>query len=125
MLLVHNRVKSKVYFPDVSQFNGQAVTSFVQVSREIKFKYNPTAAIRSHLIELSINGTLLRASDTTTYKIATWDFLASGGDSFWPKQSNFITLDKQDKVFVVYLKQPGPLASQLDGYAVWNGLLII
>jgi hypothetical protein len=41
--------------------------------------------------------------------------LASGADNFWPKQSDFITLDKQDEVFVAYLKQSGPLAGQLDG----------
>ena len=99
----------------VSQFNGQVVTSFVQVSKNIKFKYNPAAAAGSRLVELSINGTPLTASDVTTYKISTWDFLASGGDNFWPKQSGFITLDKQDEVFVAYLKQSGPLAGALDG----------
>lgn len=99
----------------VSQFNGQVVTSFVQVSKNIKFKYNPAAAVGSRLVELSINGKPLSASDTTTYKISTWDFLATGGDNFWPKQTNFITLNTQDEVFVAYLKQYSPIAPQLDG----------
>lgn len=99
----------------VSQFNGQVVTSFVQVSKNVKVKYNPAAAVGSRLVELSINGTPLSASDTTNYKISTWDFLAAGGDNFWPKQSNYVVLDKQDEVFVAYLKQSGPLAGQLDG----------
>jgi len=99
----------------VSQFNGQIVTSFVQVSKNIKFKYNPTAAVGSRLVELSINDKPLSASDATTYKIATWDFLANGGDNFWPKQSDFVSLDTQDEVFVAYLKQSGPLTGQLDG----------
>jgi len=99
----------------VSQFNGQIVTSFVQVSKNIKFTYNPAAAVGSRLVELSINGNPLSASDTTTYKISTWDFLANGGDNFWPKQSDFAILDTQDEVFVAYLKQSGPLTGQLDG----------
>ena len=99
----------------VSQFNGKIVTSFVQISKNIKFKYNPAAAVGSRLVELSINGKPLSASDTTTYKIATWDFLANGGDNFWPKQSEFAILDTQDEVFIAYLKQSGPLAGQLDG----------
>ena len=99
----------------VSQFNGQIVTSFVQVSKNIKFKYNPAAAAGSRLVELSINDKPLSASDTTTYKISTWDFLATGGDNFWPKQSDFVSLDTQDEVFVAYLKQSGPITAQLDG----------
>lgn len=99
----------------VSQFNGQIVTSFVQVSKNIKFKYDPAAAVGSRLVELSINDKPLSASDTTTYRISTWDFLATGGDNFWPKQSDFVTLDRQDEVFVAYLKQSGPLTTQLDG----------
>jgi len=99
----------------VSQFNGQIVTSFVQVSKNIRFKYNPAAAIGSRLVELSINGTPLTSSDTTTYRIATWDFLANGGDNFWPRQSGFVSLDKQEDVFIAYLGQSGSLAGQLDG----------
>ena len=99
----------------VSQFNGQIVTSFVQVSKNIKFKYNPAAPVGSRLVELSINGNPLSASDTNPYKISTWDFLASGGDNFWPKQSDFAILDTQDEVFVAYLKQSSPLTGQLDG----------
>jgi len=98
-----------------SQFNGQIVTSFVQVSKDIKFKYNPAAAVGSRLVELSINNKPLSASDGTAYKISTWDFLANGGDNFWPRQCEFITLDKQDEVFAAYLKRSGPLAGQLDG----------
>jgi 2',3'-cyclic-nucleotide 2'-phosphodiesterase (5'-nucleotidase family) len=80
----------------------------------MKFKYNPAAAVGSRLVELSINDKPLSASDTTTYRISTWDFLANGGDNFWPKQSDFAPLDTQDEVFVAYLKQSGPLTGQLD-----------
>jgi len=99
----------------IFQFNGQIVTSFVQVSKNIKFRYNPAAAVGSRLVELFINGKPLSTSDTTTYKISTWDFLASGGDNFWPKRSDFAILDTQDEVFVAYSKQSGPLTGQLDG----------
>ena len=98
-----------------SQFDGQIVTSFVQVSKNIKLKYNPAAAVGSRLIELTINDKPLSTSDGTVYKISTWDFLANGGDNFWPRQSGFIVLDKQDEVFAAYLKQSGPLTGQLDG----------
>ena len=99
----------------VSEFNGLPVTSFVQVSKNIRFKYNPAAAIGSRLVELAINGKPLDASDTTIYKISTWDFLANGGDNFWPQQTGYISLNKQDEVFVDYLKQSGPIVGQMDG----------
>ena len=87
---------------EVSQFNRQA-TLFVQVSKNIKFKYNPAAAVGSRLVEFSINGKPLSASDTTTYKISAWDFSVTGGDNFWPKQSDFVSLDTQGEVPVAYL----------------------
>jgi hypothetical protein len=79
------------------------------------FKYNPAAAVGSRFVELSIDGIPLTASDTTTCKITTWEFLANGGDNFWPMQSNLIILDKPDEVFVAYLRQSGPLTGELDG----------
>ena len=73
----------------VSQFDGRVDTSFVRVSKDIKFKDNPVAAAGSRLVEFSINGTPVTASNTTTYKFTIWDLPASGGDNFWPRQSDY------------------------------------
>ena len=99
----------------VSQFNNKNVTSFVQVSKDIRFKHNPAAVQGSRLVELTINGKPLNASDTTIYKIATWKFLADGGDNFWPPQTGYEPLKKQVELFVEYLGEHNPLDFKMDG----------
>lgn len=65
----------------VSLFNKEEVTSFVQVSKGIKFTYNPKNSAGTRLISLNIGGAPVDL--TKTYTIVTLDFLAGGGDNFW------------------------------------------
>ncbi|KAG8942131.1 hypothetical protein FRC03_003619 [Tulasnella sp. 419] len=96
---------------------GQTVTSFVQVSKGISFTYNPKNAPGSRLISLNIGQAepVPPVNRSKTYKIATIDFLATGGDFFWSKRSDFVTLDTLDVVLQEYIKATTPLNPQLTG----------
>jgi 5'-nucleotidase len=60
----------------VSEFNGEEVTSFLQVSRGIKIEYNPDNNNGSKLVSVTIGEEALdREAD---YNIVTLDFLAGG-----------------------------------------------
>ncbi|KAF8993949.1 Metallo-dependent phosphatase-like protein [Cyathus striatus] len=83
--------------------NGISVTSFVQVSRSIKFTYNPDNASDAP-IDLQ-----------KSYIISTLDFLATGGDNFWVARSDFVTLDTMDEVWADYVRKVTPISYQLDG----------
>ena len=96
-----------------SVFNGNAVTSFVQISRSIRFTYNPTNPVGSRLISLSLKGQPVVL--TQSYLISTLDFLATGGDNFWPARSDFVTLDTMDQVWARYVTAKSPINYQLDG----------
>lgn len=93
--------------------NNLAVTSFVQVSRSIRFTYNPNNAVGSRLITLHIKGAPIDL--TKNYVISTLDFLATGGDNFWVSRSDFVTLDTMDQVWANYVKAVSPISYQLDG----------
>ena len=93
--------------------NKQIVTSFVQVSRSIRFTYNPSNPVGSRLITLSIGGQPIDL--TKTYKITTLDYLASGGDNFWPAQTNFVILDPIDVVWAKYVTARSPVNYDLQG----------
>lgn len=93
--------------------NKQIVTSFVQVSRSIRFAYNPRNRVGSRLITLSIGGQPIDL--TKTYKITTLDYLASGGDNFWPARTNFVTLDTIDVVWAKYVTARSPVNYDLQG----------
>ena len=93
--------------------NGRAVTSFVQVSRSIRFTYNPDNPIGSRLITLLIKGQPVDI--TKTYKITTLDYLASGGDNFWPEKSNYAILDPMDMVWAKYVKEQSPVNYSVQG----------
>lgn len=97
----------------VSVNNGLAVTSFVQVSRSVRFTYNPSNPNGSKLITLTIDGQPVALSQA--YRIATIDFLAQGGDNFWPARSGFATLDSLDQVWSRYVQEHSPLNYQLEG----------
>lgn len=57
-----------------SLFNDKPVSPFIQVSKEIRFKYNPALKNGSRLISLYIGGAPVdRAKE---YTIAATDFLA-------------------------------------------------
>ncbi|KAJ3558535.1 hypothetical protein NP233_g11489 [Leucocoprinus birnbaumii] len=93
--------------------NGLTVTSFAQVSKSMQFTYNPSNPNGSKLITLSIAGQPVVLSQT--YLIATTDYVARGGDNFWPAHSNFAILETLDVVFGDYVKAQSPINYQLDG----------
>ena len=93
--------------------NNMVVTSFVQVSRSIRFTYNPDNAIGSRLITLSIKGNPIDL--TKTYLISTLDYLATGGDNFWPARSDFSSLDTMDEVWARYVTAVSPINYAVDG----------
>jgi len=93
--------------------NGLAVTSFVQVSRSIRFTYNPENPVGSRLITLKIKGQPIDLAKA--YIISTLDFLATGGDNFWAERNDFVNLDTMDQVWADYVRKKTPLAYKLDG----------
>jgi 2',3'-cyclic-nucleotide 2'-phosphodiesterase (5'-nucleotidase family) len=99
----------------VNQWNGQKVTSFAQVSGNLQVIYNPDNSAGSQLTHLAINGKSVTSTDQTNYTIVSLDFLASGGDNFWPKQSGYEVLDTQEEVLVAYLEAFSPVNASIDG----------
>lgn len=97
----------------VSVNNGLAVTSFAQVSKNIRFTFNPSNPNGSKLITLAIAGQPVVLSQT--YRIATVDFLAQGGDNLWPARSDFAILETVDQVWSQYVQAHSPLNYQIDG----------
>ncbi|KAF5349541.1 hypothetical protein D9756_008780 [Leucocoprinus leucothites] len=93
--------------------NGLPVPKFVQVSKNIRFTYNPSNPTKSKLITLSIAGQPVVLSQT--YLIATTDYVARGGDNFWPARNDFTILETVDVVFADYVKAHSPINYQLDG----------
>lgn len=96
------------------------VTSFVQVSSSIHFQYNPAGPVGSRLTSLTVaGGQAVSKEDGKKWTIATIDYLAAGGDGFWPPRSaaDYTTLDPLDVVFVSYLKGLGGLQGTADGVA--------
>lgn len=56
----------------VNQWNNKAVTSTTQVSKEIRFTYNPDNAVGSRLISLSIKNQSISSQTTDKFTIVTW-----------------------------------------------------
>ncbi|KAF2211353.1 hypothetical protein CERZMDRAFT_43701 [Cercospora zeae-maydis SCOH1-5] len=105
----------------VSEFNGEEVTSFVQVSRGIEIEYNPENNNGSKLVAVNIGNSSLDRAET--YNIVTLDFLAGGGDNFWNLDfPNIVTLETQDEVLVRYIRSQSPVNIGLEGrIAIVNG----
>lgn len=98
----------------VSEFNGEEVTSFFQVSRGIKVEYNPENNNGSRLVSVTIGGEPLGRE--TDYNIVTLDFIAGGGDNFFAETfDNVITLDTQDEILTQYVQSQSPVNIELDG----------
>ncbi|RPB17436.1 5'-nucleotidase [Morchella conica CCBAS932] len=97
----------------VSLFDNEKVTSFVQVSKEIRLTYNPANNNGSKLISLEIGESPVEMDKE--YTIVTLDFLAGGGDNFWPIKTDFATLDTQDEVLRQYITKESPVDIKLDG----------
>lgn len=100
-------------FSGISQFNGEEVTSFLQVSQGIQIGYNPENANGTKLVNVSIGDAPLdRNAD---YQIVTLDFLAGGGDNFLVPITDLVTLDTQDEVLTQYIQAQSPVNISLDG----------
>jgi 2',3'-cyclic-nucleotide 2'-phosphodiesterase (5'-nucleotidase family) len=97
----------------VNQFNNQAITSGFQVSGSIEVKYNPALPVGGRLVSVVINGKPV--DPATQYTIATLDFIAGGGDNFFPKTTDFIPLDLQDEVLTRYIQEFSPIKTTLTG----------
>ena len=98
----------------VSEFNGEEITSFFQVSRGIKVEYNPENNNGSKLVSVTIGDEPL--SRETEYNVVTLDFIAGGGDNFFATPfENVITLDTQDEILTQYIQAQSPLYIELDG----------
>ncbi|KAF9265140.1 Metallo-dependent phosphatase [Marasmius fiardii PR-910] len=99
----------------VNQWNNQQVTSFVQVSSEFRVVYNANNPIGSKLVSLSLKNETITPETTKEYKIVTWDFVANGGDNFWPAKTGFNTLDSQEQAVLQYLQEKKTVDVKLDG----------
>jgi 2',3'-cyclic-nucleotide 2'-phosphodiesterase (5'-nucleotidase family) len=98
----------------VSEFNGEEITSFFQVSRGIKVEYNPENGNGSRLVSVTIGGEPLDRQ--TDYNVVTLDFIAGGGDNFFAETfDNVITLDTQDEILTQYVQSQSPVNIELDG----------
>lgn len=90
--------------------NGQAVTSYLQVSRGIKIEYatGATTPTGKALVSVKIGGKPL--DRTTEYKLVTIDFLANGGDNFFsPPFSDLVILDTMDEVLLRHIGATSPV----------------
>ncbi len=97
----------------VNQYNGDAVTSFVQVSAGVKISYNPANAVGERLVRLEIAGEAVDLD--AVYTVVTIDFLVGGGDNFITPLDDFVILDTLDEVLVAYIKEKSPIDFELDG----------
>jgi 2',3'-cyclic-nucleotide 2'-phosphodiesterase (5'-nucleotidase family) len=75
----------------VSEFNGEEVTSFFQISRGIQVEYNPENNNGSKLVSVTIGDAPL--APDTVYNIVTLDFLA-GGESGTLQLTNIANLSR-------------------------------
>jgi 2',3'-cyclic-nucleotide 2'-phosphodiesterase (5'-nucleotidase family) len=92
--------------------NGEEVTSFFQVSRGIVVEYNPEGNNGSKLVSVEIGEEPLAADQD--YTIVTLDFLAGGGDNFFQPTTDFVSLDTQDEVLVMYIESQSPVDIELS-----------
>ncbi|KAG8798765.1 hypothetical protein FRC17_007326, partial [Serendipita sp. 399] len=89
-----------------STLSQHATTSFIQVSKQIKFSWNTNNANQTRLITFEINGQQVDLNKN--YTIVALDFMATGGDYFWAPRSDFATLDTLDVVLVQYFQKHSP-----------------
>lgn len=66
-------------------------TDPIQVSKEIKFTWNPNATVGARLISLEINGTSVQPA--TNYTIVTLDFIATGTSTLRSAYAAFMLTD--------------------------------
>lgn len=98
---------------EVNQVNGGAVTSFLQLSTGIRVEYNPAGEVGSRLTNVTIGDAALDLA--ATYTLVTLDYLAGGGDNFFVETTDYITLDLQADVLIMYLADESPIEAAVDG----------
>ncbi|OBR04113.1 5'-nucleotidase [Colletotrichum higginsianum IMI 349063] len=100
----------------VNQFNGAAITSFFQVSKNVVIQYNTTGNNGSKLVSVEVAGEAL--DDDKDYRVVTLDFLAGGGDNIFVATTDFVSLDTQDEVLVQYVQAKSPIDAKIEGRIV-------
>lgn len=105
---------------DVNLDSQSPITSFVQVSSSIRLVIDNAQPSGSKLVSLSVaNGEVIGGPDGENseklYAIATVDYLAAGGDSFWLPKTSFVTLSTLDEIIIAYLRAVERVNVVLDG----------
>lgn len=98
----------------VSQFDGGAITSGAQWSHTLRVSVNPTNPIGKKIIDVTIKGEPLVLDKN--YRVATIDFLATGGDNIWESSmgGSWVTLKTLADVFAEQVTAQSPLSVELD-----------
>ncbi|KIM23775.1 hypothetical protein M408DRAFT_17804 [Serendipita vermifera MAFF 305830] len=99
-----------------STLSHHETTSFVQVSKQIKFSWNANNTNQTRLITFEINGQQVDVNKN--YTIVALDFMATGGDYFWAPRSDFATLDTLDVVLASYIQTHSPVNASIEGRIV-------
>lgn len=74
-----------------STLSHHETTSFVQVSKQIKFSWNANNANQTKLITFEINGNQIDVNKN--YTLVALDFMATGGDYLWAPRLDFSALE--------------------------------
>lgn len=98
---------------DVNQANGVAITSFLQISSDLRIVYSPAASVGSRLQNVTVGGQAIDLA--ADYTFITLDYLANGGDNFFTGASDFAVLDLQADVLEDYVAAQSPINIVADG----------
>ncbi|PVF98209.1 Metallo-dependent phosphatase [Serendipita vermifera] len=96
-----------------STLSHHETTSFIQVSKQIKFSWNPSNANQTRLITFEINGQ--QVDPQKNYTLVALDFMATGGDYFWAPRTDFATLDTLDVILANYFQTHSPVTASKEG----------
>lgn len=97
----------------VNQVNGVAITSFLQISGELRITYSPDASVGSRLQSVLVGGQEIDLA--ADYTFITLDYLATGGDNFLVATTDFAVLDLQADVVEAYVVAQSPIDISVDG----------
>ena len=91
-------------------FGGQTTTKILQVSAGFTYTYDTTKPLGQRVSGLALNG--VAVDPAATYKVATNDFLANGGDGFTNLKggTNRVTAPGFDVDALVAYLGTGPIA---------------
>jgi 5'-nucleotidase len=101
----------------VNQFNDKKVSSWFQVSDDIKIEFNPDNEPGNKLVSVMIGDKPLD-DKREDYRVVTLDFLAGGGDNIFVATKDFITLETQAEVLEGYITSKTPLTNELEDRVV-------